>query len=109
MVSVETPDGNEAPTISARCRGCIEHYHFLCDKLEECATDQAANVGFDKVLALATMEDARSRFKAWATNIAALQKPSMKSSLDSRLSEATQIRRRILSILADLKESLSKC
>ncbi|PMD16026.1 hypothetical protein NA56DRAFT_709109 [Hyaloscypha hepaticicola] len=108
MVSVETSDGNEAPTISARCKECIEKYHLLCDELEECTTDQAANVGFDKVLALATMEDARSRFKAWATNIAALQKPSMKSSLDSRLSEATQIRRRILSILADLKESLSK-
>lgn len=108
MAPVEPYNRDGAPTISARCEECVQHYHLLCDELEDCATE-AANVGFNEKLALATMNDARSRFKAWATNIAALQKPSMKSSLDSRLSEATEIRLRILRILDDLKESLNKC
>lgn len=52
------------------------------------------------------MEDARVRFKAWATNIAALQQPILQSSLDARLKEATDIRQRVLKILAELKNSL---
>lgn len=109
VAPVGTCDGDKAPTISARCGECIQHYHLLCDELEDYTTEQATDVGLNEKLALATMNDARSRFKAWATNIAALQKPSMKSSLDSRLSEATEIRLRILRILDDLRESLNKC
>ncbi|KAH8595331.1 hypothetical protein B0O99DRAFT_672154 [Bisporella sp. PMI_857] len=54
---------------------------------------------------LNTIQDTSLGFKAWATNIAALQESHLKSSLDFRLQEAIEIRQRVLKILEDLKES----
>jgi hypothetical protein len=44
--------------------------------------------------------------KAWATSIAALHPPHLKSSLDFRLREAVQIREQVLKLLRTLHESL---
>jgi len=45
-------------------------------------------------------------FKAWATSIAALHSPHLKSSLDFRLREVVQIHDQVLNLLRTLHDSL---
>ncbi len=67
---------------------------------------QAFDIGFDLNASRDFIQDARSRFKAWAVSISALQGAHLQSSLESRLVEATEIRDRILKILKALAQSL---
>lgn len=67
---------------------------------------EAIDAGFDCDPSLTEISDALSRFKAWGGNIAAFQKGHLKSSLDTRLKEAKEIRERILKILRDPSQSL---
>lgn len=97
--------GSPAP-IWSLARDCVTRYESLHDHLQTINHDQASNYAFDRDVVLASTQDARVRFKAWATNIAALQEAHLKSSLDSRLREATEIRGRLLKILEGLRESL---
>lgn len=76
--------------------------------MTEAPSEAATQTHFAREDVLAKIQDARPRFKAWATNIAALQEGHLKSSLDFRLQEATEIRLRILKVLESLKESLSE-
>ena len=52
------------------------------------------------------MKDASARFKAWGKGIAAFHDGYVKTSLDSRLREAPEIRGRALQILQYLQEYL---
>jgi hypothetical protein len=63
-------------------------------------------VGYDRALALASTRDDLSRFRAWATNIAAHQPKRFPSSLDAPLKGADETRERVLKILEDLEDSL---
>lgn len=92
--------------ISVLCKACLGRYSTLCDGLDASTLEQALDTGFDQNASLDLMEDARSRFKAWAVSITALQGAHFQSSLDFRLKEATEIRRRIVKILTDLEKSL---
>lgn len=67
---------------------------------------EAAENGYERDATLLTTQDARSRFKAWGNSIAAFQDVTIKSSLDARLQDADDIRKRILKILENVKESL---
>jgi len=93
-------------SISAYCHNCLEHYRVLCDELGVVTNQQAFDIGFDLNASRDFIQDARSRFKAWAVNIAALQGAHLQSSLESRLKEATEVRERILKILKALAQSL---
>ncbi len=96
---------NPSP-IYALCKTCLGLYHILCDTFQDATEEEASQSGFDPAYSLAIMQDARSKFKAWALGIAALQEGRMRSSLDFRLQSASEIRKRILTILENLKESL---
>lgn len=80
----------------------------MCEALRDITQKEANQNGIDRDAALGEMQDARSRFKAWATSIAAFQEGYKQSSLDFRLREATEIRQRILNILESLAESLQE-
>ncbi|MAD85559.1 MAG: hypothetical protein CL912_21575 [Deltaproteobacteria bacterium] len=95
-------------TISYLAKECIKEYDLLCAALKETTGASAAASGFSRDDILIKIQDARVRFKAWATNIAALQGGHLKSSLDFRLREATEIRSRLLKILESLRDSLSE-
>ncbi|XMA12033.1 hypothetical protein WAI453_004824 [Rhynchosporium graminicola] len=93
-------------TISSLAKECLKRYDGLYDTLRQMTPDAAVANGFVGDNVLIRVQDARPRFKAWATNIAALHEGHMKSSLEFRLREATEIRSRVLKILRPLKESL---
>lgn len=84
----------------------MDSYIALSDALNRTSPEIASEIGFQQEPSIAVVEDAFVRFKAWAVPIAAFQPSHLPSSLDSRLKEATDIRTRILKILADLKVSL---
>jgi hypothetical protein len=92
--------------ISVHCRNCLEGYGALCDQLAAATPEQALDIGFDRTSSQDFVQDARSRFKAWAMSIAALQGAHLQSSLDFRLKEAAEIRQRIVKILTTLSGSL---
>jgi len=52
------------------------------------------------------LRDPYLHFKAWATSIAALHRPHLKSSLDFRLRDAVQIKEQVLNLLRTLHDSL---
>ena len=52
------------------------------------------------------LRDPYLHFKAWATSIAALHRPHLKSSLDFRLQDALQIKGQVLNLLRILHDSL---
>lgn len=52
------------------------------------------------------IEDANARFNAWGTNIAAFRDGSSRISLDYRMREAPEIKRRALQILEDVQDYL---
>jgi hypothetical protein len=93
-------------SISVHCRNCLEGYGALCDQLAAATPEQASDIGFDRNASLDFVQDARSRFRAWAVSIAALQGAHLQSSLDFRLKEAVEIRQRIVKILTTLQGSL---
>jgi hypothetical protein len=54
------------------------------------------------------LRDPYLHFKAWATSIAALHRPHLKSSLDFRLQDALQIKEQVLNLLRTLHDSLTE-
>lgn len=101
-------DASNTLPISIHCKKCLEGYGTLCDALGAVTPEQALDIGIDQNVSHDFMQDAQSRFKAWAVNIAALQGAHLQSSLDLRLKEATEIRQRIVKILTTLNESLNE-
>jgi hypothetical protein len=99
-------DLHTSASISSLCRECADSYGRLCVALRDSKAEEAVENGFDRDSSLVTVQDARARFKAWAVNIAALHEEHLRSSLDFRLKEATEIRQRIVKILQNLHESL---
>jgi hypothetical protein len=102
-----TTDPTAGSPIAANSRKCVADFTNLCDALREVTAEESGRRGYDRNQALIAMQDAHARFKAWAVNIAALHSGNVQSSLDFRLMEAADMRRRILKILEDLQESLN--
>jgi hypothetical protein len=99
-------DAKKSLSISALSRKCLASYAILGDGLRGVTVESAVEIGFDSHSSLSLVLDARTRFNAWAKSIGALQPEHLKSSLDSRLKDATDIRQSIIRVLADLQESL---
>ncbi|KAK0102755.1 hypothetical protein ONS95_006352 [Cadophora gregata] len=93
-------------TISYLAKECVRRYDKLSTILIDTTPEKAIANGFVHDDVLDKIQDARPRFKAWATNIAALQDGHLKSSLDFRLQEAKEVRSRVMKILESLNESL---
>lgn len=106
-----TPDPNDIleanNAIFPFVRKACTSFENLVDSLEGVSLDEGKPNGYDRDAALTTVEEAQSRFKAWAINIAALQRGHFRSSLDFRLKDAKEIRTRIVKVLKDLLQSIS--
>ncbi|CAG8953279.1 hypothetical protein HYFRA_00003486 [Hymenoscyphus fraxineus] len=81
---------------------CLKIFQNLLDTSQKCHPD------FEIDNVRTTIDEARARFKAWGINIAAFRSAEIRTSLDSRLSEAPAIRSTILQILEDLKGYLTE-
>jgi hypothetical protein len=103
----EQPLEDNPASIFVMCQECFELFDSLGSTLDEMTPTQANERQFDRDLSRSVIQDASSKFKAWAVNIAAFHKPQLRSSLDFRLKEATEIRERIVKILHGLQESLN--
>ncbi|TVY27474.1 Exocyst complex component [Lachnellula hyalina] len=86
--------------ISSRAKKCIE----LFDELLGLPRKSDALDGEDACAAEAV--DCLGRFKIWAGNIGALQRPESQSSLDYRLRDASKIAAQIVDLLDELAESI---
>ena len=100
-------DTNDATEIFPLCKECLQLFEELVETLEGVSFEEAMANGYDRDATLTALEEAQSRFKAWAIGIAALQRGHLRSSLDFRLKDAKDIRTRILKVLRDLVQSIS--
>lgn len=105
------PSPNDPAAISLLSKDCLKRFHRICDILQDEAPNHPSlpEDGFpslDTHLALLTMQDARARFKAWGDSIAAFHPGHVRTSLDFRLEEASEVRGRVLQILEYLQEYL---
>lgn len=98
-------------TISYEAKKCLELFTELSTILNSTPSDPAQQPEIDYETTKLATEDARARFRAWGTNIAAFHNSALRTSLDSRLKEAPSILGRTLQVLIDLREYLtdSKC
>jgi len=92
--------------ISSLCHRCLAGYQDLSEKIRNTEVEEAIERGFNRDEKLMASQDAKARFRAWAVNIAALQKIHLRSSLDFRLKDAAELRQRIVKILEELVKSL---
>jgi hypothetical protein len=92
--------------ISSLCHRCLAGYQDLSEKIRDTEVEEAIERGFNRDEKLMASQDAKARFRAWAVNIAALQKIHLRSSLDFRLKDAAELRQRIVKILEELVKSL---
>jgi len=99
-------DTEDISPIFMLCRQCLDGFQGLSEDLRDMAHDDALKRGFGHDEKLRAAQDLRLRFKAWAVNIAALQKGHLRSSLDFRLRNAAELRQRIIQILERLLKSL---
>jgi hypothetical protein len=88
--------------ISSLCHRCLAGYQDLSEKIRDTEVEEAIERGFNRDEKLMASQDAKARFRAWAVNIAALQKIHLRSSLDFRLKDAAELRQRIVKILEEL-------
>ncbi|RDW77569.1 hypothetical protein BP6252_05622 [Coleophoma cylindrospora] len=92
--------------ISVQCNDCMTFYSRLSVALHDSLPHDCFDIGFDRDRALSLVKESRAKFNGWAGSIAATQSGHLRSSLDYRLKDAVDIRKRILNILLDLRESL---
>lgn len=106
--SASTPPAKTSPAISVFYKSCLSSYDGVQAALFSSTYEQAKQSRYDRDGLIVSIQEARSKFKAWAQNIAAFQSPKLRTSLDFRLKEATGIRERIIKILQELQTSLSE-
>ncbi|RDW61415.1 hypothetical protein BP5796_11307 [Coleophoma crateriformis] len=92
--------------ISVQCNDCMTFYSRLSVALHDSLPHNCFDTGFDRDRAISLVKEYRAKFNGWAGSIAATQSGHLRSSLDYRLKDAVDIRKRILAILLDLRESL---
>ncbi|TEY71628.1 hypothetical protein BOTCAL_0089g00070 [Botryotinia calthae] len=104
--AIEAPALGESEGICFRSMDCRKRFEQSINILKEISPSEAHNQQFDRDLSLFRMQDLFSHFKAWGNGIAAFQNASVRSSLEFRLKDATEIQQRVLKILGNLQVSL---
>src|SRR3954466_15718302 len=94
--------------IYASASACRRKFEELSHVLHGMFTNRKDQLTFDLDYTHNLVEDAKARFKAWGTNIAAFRHGTLRTSLDSRLSKAPGIRDSTLQVLGDLQEYLTE-
>ena len=93
-------DAARDATIKGHVEGCLESFQALTLALN------GPNRNFGDQITLEDVEDELGRFRIWSGNIGAHR--IGRSSLDYRLRDASHIRKRVVSLLEDLKEILQE-
>lgn len=93
-------------TINQLCVSCLKLYGELFEELTNISVDDGRRNNFDSISSLKVVQDERSRYRAWATNIAALHKSRLHTSLDHRLKDSPETRNLVLKVLGESLESL---
>jgi hypothetical protein len=103
---VRPPKLSPLEGIFDRSIDCLERFQDSIQILKDTDPSMATGHGYDLEFSLFAMQDAFAHFKAWGSNIAAFQDGTLRSSLQFRVKEASEIRQRILKILGNLQVSL---
>lgn len=96
-------------TISDESKRCLDLFKELSLAVESVSGPYRTDKSIDHDKASLTLEDAKARFRAWGTNIAAFHDSTQRTSLDARLKEAPEMSSRALRILGDLQDNLAGC
>lgn len=97
---------NASEGIYARSVDCKTRFEHSIQILKELNPSEAHNYGYDRDSSLFAIQDIFAHFKAWGNSIAAFQDAMVRTSLEFRLKEASEIQRRVLKILGNLQVSL---
>ncbi|KAF5879364.1 putative ankyrin repeat protein [Botrytis fragariae] len=103
---IEAPALGQSEGIHFRAVDCRKRFEHSIQILKEISPSEALNQQFDRDSSLFTIRETFAHYKAWGNNIAAFQNVMIRSSLEFRLREATEIQQRVLKILANLQVSL---
>ncbi|RDL39878.1 uncharacterized protein BP5553_04218 [Venustampulla echinocandica] len=99
-------DPSQPTLIAPKARTCLGYLEKICDTLRIITPDQAIKVGFERNTALLNFQDAIAKFQAWGVSIAAFRSEMRPMSLDFRLRDALDIRKRLCQVLEELREYL---
>jgi len=89
-----------------RCRTCFQE---ICLTLGNLAPEEAIKAGIERETTLLFFQDAKAKFNAWGSNIAAFHSIFIPTSLGFRLRDAPEIRKRVWQVLEELLEYLIDC
>lgn len=103
---INAPILDTSEGISVRSVDCRKRFEVNIAVLKQHSTSEAHEYGYDRDSSLFAMQDTFAHFKAWGNSIAAFQSVMVRTSLEFRLKEATEIRQRVLKILGNLQVSL---
>ena len=95
--------------IAPEARTCLSYLENICDTLRILTPDEEIRVGFERTTVLLNFQDAQAKFKAWGVSIAAFRNEMHPMSLDFRLRDALDIRKRLCQVLEELREYLEDC
>ncbi|TGO46729.1 hypothetical protein BCON_0310g00070 [Botryotinia convoluta] len=104
--TIEAPALSQSEGIYFRSVDCRKRFEYSIQMLKEISSSETLNQQFDRNSSLFTIQDTFAHYKAWGNSIAAFQDVLIRSSLEFRLKEATEIQQRVLKILGNLQVSL---
>lgn len=102
-------DRIQSTAIAPEASTCLSYLEKICNTLRVLTADQANWWGVERNTALLNFQDAQAKFKAWGTSIAAFRSGLNPTSLDYRLRDAPDIRKRLCQVLKELREYLDDC
>ncbi|KAB8300154.1 hypothetical protein EYC80_000381 [Monilinia laxa] len=103
---IDAPVLNSSEGIYDRSVDCKKRFEHSIQRLKELNHSEAQSHGYDHDSSLFAIQDIFAHFKAWGNSIAAFQEVVVQTSLEFRLKEASEIKRRVLKILGNLQVSL---
>jgi hypothetical protein len=95
--------------IAPEANTCLSYLERICDALRILKPEEEIRIGVERITAFVNFQDAQAKYKAWGVSIAAFRSGLHPTSLDFRLRDAVDIRKRLSLVLEELREYLEDC
>jgi hypothetical protein len=102
-------DLTQPTPIALEANTCLSYLEKICDTLRILKPEEEIRTGVERNTALVNFQDAQAKYKAWGVSIAAFRSGLHSTSLDFRLRDALDIRKRLCQVLEELREYLEDC
>ncbi|KAI9651378.1 hypothetical protein NHQ30_001420 [Ciborinia camelliae] len=102
----EAPKCGKPEGIYARSVDCMERFQYAIQSLKGIDSAKGTERGYDTKKSLSKMKFVFAMFNRWGNESAAFEDAALRSSLEFRLEEASEVKQRVLKILSNLQVSL---